>query len=234
MALDQALETLVEASEIESKRALLERYLWLVLEWNKRGNLISRADEERIVERHVLDSILLVERVDRIAPKSILDLGSGGGFPAIPLLILRPKLSVTLLESRRMKALFLIKALTDLGIERSRVWCQRIERIAELPAADPEADEVQAGPPRVSELDGPSTRPSFDLVTARAVSRLHQLAHWIAPVVRPGGDLLTYKGSRIDEELERWASDPGPWEKVLVERDLRPHTHLLHLRKTGS
>jgi 16S rRNA G527 N7-methylase RsmG len=140
---------------------------------------------------------------------------------------------MTLLESRRMKALFLIKALTELGIERSRVWCQRIERIAALPRPETERQETLVGLPMVSDIEGPELRPEFDLVTARAVSRLPQLTRWVAPVVRPGGRLLAYKGSRVDEELADWRVDPGPWEEVKIERDVRPHTHLIHLRKQG-
>jgi 16S rRNA (guanine527-N7)-methyltransferase len=217
--------------------ARLEHYFGLLLAWNRRSNLISRGDESRLIERHALDSLLVVPPIDELGGRSVLDLGSGGGLPGIPLKILRPELDVTLLDSRRMKTLFLLQAAGELGLSGLRVWRLRAERLGELPVAVAADDSpaVPASPTAlasVGDLEGPEVRPEFDAVTVRAVAPLVEVAAWAAPLVVPGGHLIAYKGSRLDEELEGWRRRPGAWQLLDARLELRPQTHLVILRRS--
>jgi 16S rRNA (guanine527-N7)-methyltransferase len=227
------LGPLVPAAQIPLVRDRLVQYVRLLLEWNRRSNLISKGDESRLVERHLLDSFLVVPVIDRLGIRSALDLGSGGGLPGIPAKILRPEIQLTLLDSRRSKALFLLRAITVLGLRGARAWQERVEELGGLPSLDEEAVGSWADlEPGTGGLEGPRSRPAFDLILARAVSSLARLAAWTEPLVPPGGHLLALKGSRIDDEIAEWESDPGGWILAELTREVRPRTHLVLLRRT--
>ncbi|RKY88825.1 16S rRNA (guanine(527)-N(7))-methyltransferase RsmG [candidate division KSB1 bacterium] len=92
-------------------------YLRLLLDWNKRVSLISKNDENRIIERHFFESIILTKFIDKNSTKNFLDFGSGGGFPGIPIKIVIPELKGMLLEARKNKCLFLSKVIKELKID---------------------------------------------------------------------------------------------------------------------
>jgi 16S rRNA (guanine527-N7)-methyltransferase len=166
----------------------------------------------------------------------MIDLGSGAGFPGIPIKVVRPRLAMALVESRRLKSLFLRKAAAALGLLDLVVWQSRIEALAALPLSTAPSGPSGAGDMPdvlVPDPEGPRARPQVDLLTARAVASLPDVARWAAPVVRPGGHLVVFKGSRLDEELRGWSLRPGPWEIALVERDVCPGLSLLALRRQG-
>ena len=121
-----------------------EAYLALVVKWNARINLTSVRKPEEIVRRHFIESIFAAQHVPKNV-KTLLDFGSGAGFPGIPIAICRPKLGVTLAESQGKKASFLREAVRTLGL-RAEVWAGRVEEMA---------------PERV-----------FDAVTLRAVDKM--------------------------------------------------------------
>ena len=124
--------------------SLFTRFGLLVYEHAARTSLIARGDRAHLYTRHVLDSLNPVSLFDS-APRSILDVGSGGGFPGIPLAIAWPRTSVTLLESRDRKAGFLEMAVRDLGLKNVKVVCDRLERFAPTSEAmRPEASFVRA------------------------------------------------------------------------------------------
>jgi 16S rRNA (guanine527-N7)-methyltransferase len=210
--------------------AQLEQYFILLRQWNQRGNLISRGDESRVIERHALDSLVTIPVLDDIRADSILDLGSVGGLPGIPIKILRPGTDVTLLDSRRMKTLFLLRAVNELGLSGVRVWRRRVEDLGKLPAGEEPEQRISARA-SVGELGGPAQRPRFDAVVARAVASLSLIAAWAAPLVSPAGHLLAYKGSRLDSEVAEWEGRPGPWRLVEIRRELRPQVHLVILQR---
>ena len=152
-------------------------YVELLEVWNTRTNLISRQDADRIVSRHVRESLWFCQpRVVKTA-RSVLDLGSGAGFPGLVMKIYLPALKMTLLDSRRMKAVFLQEAVARLGLQDTEIVCDRAENLAR-----------QAPPPE------------FDLITCRAVSKLEQLWAWAAPLLRTGGELAALKGGQMDAE----------------------------------
>jgi 16S rRNA (guanine527-N7)-methyltransferase len=167
------------AELIESR---LAAFLEELLGWTRDSNLVAQADLGRLASRHVAESLEGLPIVDAHAPKTLIDVGSGGGFPGMPIAILRPELQVTLVESRRRKGLFLQRVVQELRLPNVRVLVERAEHV---------------------ELD-PSER--ADLATARAVAGLDELLPLLDPLVRPGGIALLYKGSSHGEELEAWGA----------------------------
>jgi 16S rRNA (guanine527-N7)-methyltransferase len=158
-----------------SQKEQLAQYIRLLLEWNQRINLISPNDEDRIAERHILESLAVLSVWDFPKESTVLDLGSGGGFPGIPLKIIRPDLAMTLLESRQKKALFLNAVVRELKLENCRVVNARAEEIS---------------------------GEKFSIVIARAVADLKTLWKWSRSLLVDGRVLLAMKGGELDDELQ--------------------------------
>lgn len=119
--------------------ARIEAFAALVLEENQRQNLIAKATEPHIWQRHIADSAQLTENVSRetFGPNSVgpwLDLGSGPGFPGLVIAALNPNMPVVLVESRARRAEFLERCVAELGLGKCRVEGQRLERITPFPA----------------------------------------------------------------------------------------------------
>ncbi|MDB4942853.1 MAG: rRNA small subunit 7-methylguanosine (m7G) methyltransferase GidB [Labilithrix sp.] len=158
--------------------AQLGDYLGRLLAMNEQMNLTAIRDEASAWERHALDALALVPLLaDVPAGARLLDVGSGGGIPGIPLAIARPDLAVTLLDATQKKVSFLAAVSSAIGLQNVTTVAGR-------------AEELRRG--------GLGT---FDVVTARAVARLALLAGLVLPFVRPGGRALLVKGQRADEEL---------------------------------
>ncbi len=155
----------------------LQKYITLLLEWNQRINLISPNDEDRIAERHILESHAVLSAWPFPENASVLDLGSGAGFPGIPLKIMRPDLAMTLLESRQKKTLFLNTIVRELQLPNCRVVNARAEELAK------------------------TSGEKFSLVIARAVADLKTLWEWGRPLLVSGGVLLAMKGGELDNEV---------------------------------
>lgn len=152
------------------------RYADLIREWNRRINLISRQDEDRILSRHVFDSLCLLMAAPIPSGERVLDLGSGAGFPGIPMALVRPDLQMILVESKRKKVLFLQKALSELSLENCTVILGRIE----------ERDITQP----------------VEVVVSRAVADLATLIEWTQPLFSSRyGRLLALKGREAEEEI---------------------------------
>ncbi len=173
----EAFERLAVHYRLEAEqRMLLYRYLELIEEWNERINLVSRRDIAFLAEKHLADSLSWARLP--IMPQSggALDLGSGAGFPGIPLSILKPELQVLLLDSISKKASFLRTAVSALELKNAAVLCERAERLA-------------------------GKRYKFDVITARAVAALERLWQWSRPLLKRGGFLAAQKGGDLSEEL---------------------------------
>lgn len=155
----------------------LQKYIALLLDWNQRINLISPNDEGRIAERHIFESLAVLSALAFPPNAAVLDLGSGGGFPGVPLQIVRPDLNMTLLESRQKKTLFLGTVIRELQLVHCRVVNARAE---ELPKTSAE---------------------KFSIVIARAVAELKTLWEWSRPLIKTGGVLLAMKGGLLTNEL---------------------------------
>jgi 16S rRNA (guanine527-N7)-methyltransferase len=176
--LDPALRELGVSLD-PAQLALLGDYLARLLAMNERVNLTAVTDPVEAWTKHVLDGLSIAPELASLpAGASVLDVGSGGGVPGIPLAIARPDLEVTLLEATQKKAAFLADVAEALGLSNVSVIAERAEDARE------------------TELAG-----AFDAVTARAVAKLSALLAWTAPFARDGGQLVLIKGQRAELEL---------------------------------
>jgi len=165
----------------------IKRFTRELLEWNRgASNLISGADEARVVERHVVESIEPAHWLKASGLARWMDLGSGGGFPALPLVMCGVGEHWTLVESRRNKTLFLRKILQEIQLKSVAVVNERIETL------------VESG-----DLAG-----AFDGFTSRATVKLGPTLDFARHFLRIGGEAFLWKGSGRDREM---ADDPS-WQ----------------------
>lgn len=169
-----------------------QKYHDFLLEWNKMINLISRqnATTETILERHFLDSIVFLPEIEGLINQTptILDIGSGAGFPAIPLAIMKPEWNFTLSEATMKKANFLNELIKHLNLKNAKVENRRAEEL----------------------------KNKYDFVTARAVAKLDELIKYSLNLLKKGGSLLALKGPAYEEELKS-AKDLIESKKIKVE-----------------
>ena len=156
-----------------------DRYAQLLVEWNEKINLTAITQPDEIAVKHFLDSLLLLRCVELPQGASLIDVGTGAGFPSLPCAIARPDLEITLLDSLQKRVNFLRELTGALGIS----------------AACIHARAEEGGQNR-------ALREQFDLATARAVARLRELTEYCLPFVRVGGTFAALKGYEIEEELE--------------------------------
>jgi len=154
----------------------LGRFLDLLRSGNQQMNLTAVREHE-MWQRHILDSLSLLPWFPEAGRSA--DLGSGGGLPALPLAIVRPRMQMMLVESVGKKAAFLEQAARDLQLDQIRVCNERIEDVGRSDA-----------------------RASMDVVTARALARLPVLLELAIPLLRVGGRLLAIKGEQAEREIE--------------------------------
>lgn len=184
-------------------RGELEGFLAEALSWNRDSNLVAAGDLGRLASRHVHESLAVLPLLDRLAPgrARLVDVGSGAGFPAVPLAIARPAWEVHAVESRRRKALFLQRIAERLEHDNLVAHMERAERL-------------ELAPDRLA-----------DVATARAVAVIAELLPVLAPLVRPGGHAVLFKGSSHAKEREDWAKTNDPlWRHV--ETAAVPDRHL--------
>jgi 16S rRNA (guanine527-N7)-methyltransferase len=162
----------------ENQELQLNRYLDLLLEANQRMNLTRITDRGAAEVQHIGDSLTLLPYLPK-GPGKIVDVGSGGGVPGLPLAIVRPDLSVTLIESTKKKAVFLRQTAESLGLSNVTVM-------------DCRAEDVGRG----------ELRETFGVAIVRAVATLDWLAEWCLPLVKKRGWVLAMKGQRAADELE--------------------------------
>jgi 16S rRNA (guanine527-N7)-methyltransferase len=147
----------------------LGRYLALLLDANTRFNLTAITEPVQAWTRHILDSLTLVPFLDSFEAKSVIDIGSGGGLPGIPLAIALPDVKFTLVEATGKKAAFLADVSKQLGLSNAHVLQERAEVIGQ---------------------DHQNYREKFDVVIARAVGRLPVLLELTVPLSKVGGHVL--------------------------------------------
>jgi 16S rRNA (guanine527-N7)-methyltransferase len=149
-------------------------YYEYLIEVNQSYNLTAITDLEGVYFKHFLDSISMLEWVN-IKKKSILDIGTGAGFPGIPLKIIEPDCDITLIDSNQKKITFLNELIEKLDLQN-----------------------IKAVHKRVEELDSAT---QFDLVVSRAVARMSILFELAYPKIKMGGSLIAFKGKNYSEEL---------------------------------
>jgi 16S rRNA (guanine527-N7)-methyltransferase len=161
----------------------VERYVDLLLSANERLNLTRVVAPEAVARLHLLDSLAALPVLDSWAPDRIIDLGSGGGVPALPLAIARPEIDWTLVDSVAKKVAVLQEMIAALGLRNATAIAERAETLGR----------------------DTGHRDMYAVVTARACAALPVLAELALPLLRVGGHLLAWKGplGEQDEELRR-------------------------------
>lgn len=150
-----------------------------LLEWNDRFNLTAIRDKEGIETKHFLDSLTCLMALDlNAAPRSLIDVGTGAGFPGIPLKLMLPNMRLTLVESIQKKAGFCTHVVEKLGLRQVQILPERAEDVGQDPAH----------------------RESYDLATARAVAAMPTLVEYLLPLVRIGGLVIMQKGESAQLE----------------------------------
>ncbi|HOQ75242.1 MAG TPA: 16S rRNA (guanine(527)-N(7))-methyltransferase RsmG [Thermoclostridium sp.] len=163
----------------EKNEEKFSAYTRLLLEWNKKINLTSVTDEKEIIIKHYLDSLSLGSAVD-LKGKTLIDVGTGAGFPGIPLKILREDLAVTLLDSLEKRVRFLNEVIGCLSL-----------------------DGIEAIHGRAEDYGVKQEyREKYDYATARAVAELSVLCEYCLPFVKPGGLFIAMKGPSAETELQ--------------------------------
>jgi 16S rRNA (guanine527-N7)-methyltransferase len=151
-----------------------------LLEWNQKFNLTAIRDSESIRTKHFLDSFSCVLAWKAAPPDRLIDVGTGAGFPGIPLKIIYPNLRLTLVESVGKKAMFCQHIVSTLGLEHVNVIQTRAEALGQTP----------------------QHREKYDWAIARAVANLNVLSEYLIPLVRVGGVALAQKGESGPAEAQ--------------------------------
>ena len=170
------IELNIELSENQIQQFLT--YYEMLIEKNKVMNLTAITEFDEVIEKHFLDSLCLVKNMDLSTPLTVLDLGTGAGFPGIPLKIAFPQLEITLMDSLNKRINFLNEVIEKLGLKKITAVHGRAEEMA-----------------RKKEY-----REAFDLCVSRAVANLSSLSEYCLPFVKKDGCFVSYKSAESDQE----------------------------------
>lgn len=161
----------------EEQEKKFNKYYEMLVEYNEKFNLTAITGKKEVIVKHFIDSLL---GSGLLISGKLIDIGSGGGFPCLPLKIYNDNLEVVMVEATEKKCMFLRKVIEELGLKNAKVICGRAEDIA----------------------FNSEYREKFDYCTARAVARLNILSEYCIPFIKKGGKFISYKGNAEEEILE--------------------------------
>lgn len=161
---------------VEVKADILSAYADILIETNAKFNLLGKVTENDIVVKHILDSVSGAKYVN--SAKTVLDIGTGAGFPGFPLAVCLPDIRFSLADATEKKIDFIAKTAQTLGVNNINAICGRAEEMAHT-----------------------KMRESFDVCTSRAVASLNKLCEYCLPFIKCGGHLASYKGPLVYDEV---------------------------------
>ena len=169
----KVLEIIFSVEQLEQFFA----YMNLLIEWNEKMNLTAIIEPEEIVLKHFIDSITILKNIEDNS--KIVDVGTGAGFPGIPLSIMNPTLKITLVDSLNKRLIFLQEVVNRLKLKNIEIVHARAEEFGQ----------------------NKKYRESFDIATSRAVANLSTLSEYLIPLVKVGGKVISMKASDAQEEI---------------------------------
>ena len=153
-------------------------YMNLLIEWNEKMNLTAIVEPNEIILKHFIDSITILKEIDNNS--KIIDVGTGAGFPGVPLSIMNPTLKITLADSLNKRLIFLQEVVNQLGLKNIKIIHARAEELGK----------------------NKKYRENFDAATSRAVANLSTLSEYLIPLVKVGGKIISMKAGGAQEEIE--------------------------------
>ena len=157
------------------------KYKSLLQEWNEKMNLTAITEDREVITKHFLDCMTINKAIDMNTQKSVIDIGTGAGFPGLVIKIAFPNIEVTLVDSLKKRLVFLDEVIKELNLTQIRCVHSRAEDLGK--------DD--------------SYREGFDICASRAVANLAVLGEYTLPFVKVDGYLMALKGQKLDEELEQ-------------------------------
>lgn len=203
----RAMELLaMELTEDQAQK--LSRFADLLIKWNESYNLTSITSPKDVLDLHLVDSLALAKCSGDLlnGSKTVLDVGSGGGLPAIPLAIVRPELEITMVDAVQKKTIFQRQAISMLRLKNIKAEHTRVEQIKER---------------------------TFDVITSRAFASLSDMIHLTEHLLAPGGVWLAMKGKFPQEEVDALPQNVSISTVFTVE-NMKVERHLIALKKNLS